>query len=297
MSSISGVSSSYSMNPSAAQRPSPTQLADDIFSKLDPNNQGYIDKSDLQNALDSLSGSSGSTSTSSSTSGTSDSSNVDALFSQLDANGDGKITKSEMESGMQKLSDALDSQAMGSRMHGGHHHHHGGVSSSTDADQTQTDGTTPPTQNAGGLTQDQLTSIVNQLSSDPSSANSPGAQLISDVANNFSKADTNGDGKVSFQEAIAYEKSTQAAASASATSATTAASSSGNANSSSTSTTTTQETQARMMHQLMQLLQAYGSGSADADRPRWPLHSLPRRHPVSWRWLEPRRGMITDLFS
>jgi Ca2+-binding EF-hand superfamily protein len=251
ISGISGISSSYLTSSSTAKRPDPTQLADDIFSKLDTKNQGYIDKSDLQSALDSLSASGSSTTASSNTS-----SSADALFSQLDANGDGKVTQSEMESGMQKLANALDSQAMGSRMH--HHHHHGGgVSASTNADQTQTDGTTPPTQNVGGLTQDQLTSIATKLSADPSSANSHRAQFVNDVANNFSKADANGDGKVSFQEAIAYEKSTKAA---SASAGTSSDSSSGN-----NSSSTTQETQARMMHQLMQLIQAYGNGSQDAQ--------------------------------
>ena len=245
--------SSYLTSSATAKRPDPTQLADDIFSKLDTKNQGYIDKSDLQSALDSLSAG-GSTST---TASSSNASSADALFSQLDANGDGKVTQSEMESGMQKLANALDSQAMGSRMHHGGHHHHGGVvAASTSADQTQTDGTPPPTQNAGGLTQDQLTSIATKLSADPSSANSQRAQLVNDVANNFSKADANGDGKVSFREAIAYEKSTKAA---SASAGTSSDSSSGN------NSASTQETQARMMHQLMQLIQAYGNGSQDAQ--------------------------------
>ncbi len=84
--------------------------ADSIFSKLDTKNQGYIDKTDLQDALSKVSskGKDGGQSV-----------NVDDTFSALDSDGDGKITKSELTDAMTKLSDQLNAQFDASRVGGG----------------------------------------------------------------------------------------------------------------------------------------------------------------------------------
>ena len=90
--SIGSIGSSSSMMMQVAQggrareRPDPAQMAENLFAKLDSSGQGYLDKSDLQAALDKAS------SSSSSTSGALD---IDGLMAQLDGNGDGKITESE----------------------------------------------------------------------------------------------------------------------------------------------------------------------------------------------------------
>ena len=84
------------------QRPDPSKMADNLFSKLDSAGQGYIQKVDLQSALDKVStASSSSTNTTNTTNTTSSGgSSVDDLFSQLDGNGDGKVTKDEFSSSL-----------------------------------------------------------------------------------------------------------------------------------------------------------------------------------------------------
>ena len=97
MSSISGIGSNYGMmmqGMGGMKRPDPTQMANQLFSKLDTSGQGYLTKSDLQSALDSVSSSSASSSTTSS---------VDDLFSKLDTNSDGKVTQQEFSDTLQKV--------------------------------------------------------------------------------------------------------------------------------------------------------------------------------------------------
>lgn len=84
---------------SGMNRPDPSKMVDDLFSKLDTTNKGYLEKSDLQSALSQSPGSG-------SSSGTSSSPNVDEIFKKLDNNGDGKLTKSEMTSGMSSTAQA-----------------------------------------------------------------------------------------------------------------------------------------------------------------------------------------------
>jgi hypothetical protein len=84
-----------------------SKWADSVFSKLDTKNQGYIEKSDLQNALSGVDGSA------------TQSSDVDDAFSALDGDGDGKVTKSELTDAMTRLSDQLNAQFDASRVHGG----------------------------------------------------------------------------------------------------------------------------------------------------------------------------------
>ena len=124
---------------------------------------------------------------------------ADRLFSKLDADGDGKITKSEFSSSINQLAEQLDQHFMRLRMHG--------------------EGGMPPQAADAGFTREELTS---QLSS---------------IVSNFDKADTDGDGKVSFKEAKAL-----AGSAASSTGSATAA---GNQN-------------VELMLQVVRLMQAYG---------------------------------------
>lgn len=225
MSSISSLSN-YSVTSSYSgsygvqkhQRPSAEEMASDLFSKLDTSGKGYIEQSDLETAFSSLS------------SGTSSASTV---FSQLDADGDGKVTEDEMMSSFTKLAEELDSQFDQARMQNAM----GAMPPP------------PPPENDTGFTEEEL----NQQLSEIGSSDSQRASLIGKIVENFDAADTDGDGKVSFKEAMAYEQSTSSA---------TASSTSSNADSSSsTSSASTQSSDAQVFRQLMELLRTYGDGS------------------------------------
>lgn len=198
---------------SLMQRPDPSQMASKLFSKLDSKNQGYIEKSDLQSAFDQISANGNSGNTAS----------VDEVFKQLDGNNDGKVTKQEMSDSLTNMAEQLDSQFNSMRTSG-----QGGMQGMGGMPPP------PPPQGAdsAGLTKDQLTDMVSETGSTDSK--------LTNLVNNFDKADTNGDGKVSMQEAIAFD---QAGKSSSSTS--TDASSSANS-------------EANVMRKIMQLMHAYG---------------------------------------
>lgn len=204
---------------SSMQRPDPSQMANKLFSKLDTKNQGYIEKSDLQSAFNQIPGSSNSGNTAS----------VDEVFKQLDGNGDGKVTKDEMTDSLKKIADQLDSQFNSMRTSG------------------KSGMPPPPPPSSGksdsgdGLTKDQLTSISKETGSTDSK--------LTNLINNFDKADTNKDGKVSIQESIAYDQSNQTSASASASTDSSSATNSG----------------ADVMMKIMQLMHAYGLGQESSQ--------------------------------
>jgi Ca2+-binding EF-hand superfamily protein len=96
----------------------------------------------------------------------------------------------------------------------------------------------PPPQNDAGFTKEELQSQLDEIGSSDSKRSS----LISKVVENFDTADTNGDGKVSFKEAMAYDQSGTSASTGTTSSSDTSASSS----------------EAQLMLQIMKLAQAYG---------------------------------------
>lgn len=97
-SSIGSVGSSVSTMMQAMKRPDPAKMAEDLFSKLDTSSQGYIQKSDLQTAFNTISSDS--------------SSSANDLFSKLDTDGDNKVTKQEFTDGLKNLANQFDSAAM-----------------------------------------------------------------------------------------------------------------------------------------------------------------------------------------
>ena len=233
MTSISGISNSSAMMQGmsgmrAMQRPDPAQMAENLFTQLDTSGQGYLQKADLQSALDKLS---------SSASSTSDSSNVDELFASLDADSDGKVTKNEFTDGLKKLQDSLEQQFQDGRMQ-----------MAIQAGGMNGMGGMPPPQppqgeNDEGFTKDELSSQLKEIGSSDSARSSQ----ISSIVQNFDKADTNTDGKVSFQEAMAYQQST--------TSQQSTATSEDSTTASSASSTGNSET--KVMMQIMKLMHAY----------------------------------------
>jgi len=213
------------------RKPDPSKMADELFSKLDTKGQGYIEKSDLQSAFDQLSsaGNSGS------------SANVDQVFSSLDGDGDGKITKDEMSSSLQKIAAELDSQF--NKMREGGMNRAGGMPP-------------PPPQGAegqndAGFTKEELTSQLNEIGT----SDSKRASLISNIVNNFEKADSDGDGKVSFKEAMVYDQASQTSASSGSTAAT---------SSSTTVAIDSTKLDAHIMKQIMELMRAYGGGDSNS---------------------------------
>lgn len=95
----------------------------------------------------------------------------------------------------------------------------------------------PPPENDAGFSKDALES---QLSEIGSSDNKRSA-LISSVIENFDEADSDGDGKVSFKEAMAYDHQSSDTTSANA----------------GESAATTQASEVDVMRQILQLMQAY----------------------------------------
>lgn len=215
---------------SSMQRPDASQMASRLFGKLDSKNQGYIEKSDLASALSQLD----------STASTDTSSSVDELFSTLDGDGDGKVTESEMTTSMKKLAEELDSQFNSMRMQGG---------------MAGAQGMPPPPPPQGGqgedsgFSKDELTAQLEEIGS----TDSKRSELISNVVNNFDEADADGDGKVTAQEAMAFDqKSSQSATS------------SGSADSASPGVGVESDS-ARMLMKIMQLAHAYGLGAQQDD--------------------------------
>lgn len=168
----------------AMQRPDTSSMVKNLFAKVDTKNQVYIDKTELQSAFDQIA-------TDAASGGSSASSSVDAIFKKLDGDSDGKITEQEMTTGMQKLADQFDSQFNQSRT--------SGMGSARQGDEDD------------GFTKDQLTSMVKEIGS----SDSKRSELMSKIADNFDAADTDSDGKVNREEAMAFDKASKTDASSS----------------------------------------------------------------------------------
>ena len=199
MSSISSVSSSiYSSAFTSSTKTSRTgdtsKMAEDLFAQLDTTGKGYIEKSDLASAFSSLSSSTSSDSSAS----------VDEVFSTFDSDSDGKVSESELASGLESLASALDGQYNQMRMQGA----------------------MPPPQSDEGFTQDELEQQLSETETSSSSVDSARSELLTTIVDNFDAADTDSDGKVTFDEAMAYDQSTSSTT-ASSTTSTTASSDSG----------------------------------------------------------------------
>ena len=196
-----------------------------LFTKLDTKSQGYLEKSDLISAFANIGGDN-------------NSSSVDDVFQALDSDSDGKVSESEFTSTLSKLQEELDSQFNQMRMHGQGGHGPQGMGGMPPP---------PPPQEDSGFTKEELSSQLEEIGSTDSERSS----FISNIVNNFEAADADGDGKVTFQEAQAYNSQADSStASASDSSTTTTAAASTAANS-----------EAQVMLKIMQLMHAYGSFS------------------------------------
>ena len=195
-----------------------SQMASQLFSRLDTKSQGFIEKSDLASAFSQISAKAEASTSS-----------VDDVFTALDGNSDGKVTKDEFASVLAQLQEQMDSQRMQGGAHGA-----GGMPPP------------PPPGDDAGFTKDELTSQIESADS----SDTQRTELLNKIVENFEAADSDGDGKVSFTEAMAYDESTKTATTdSSSTSGTT-----------SSTTTAASNNDDQIMFKIMQLMHAYGSG-------------------------------------
>jgi len=237
---------------------SASEMADQAFSALDTSGKGYIDKADLQAMTQKLG-----TSSTSSTSQSSDSaSGVDKLFSALDADGSGQVTKQEFTDTLQKIADQLDQQRHSSKMQN--------AISQAGLDGQQGPGGAqgmggpggmPPPGGArgpkgdgdgdgdgGGMTKEQMSSKLSETGSSDSKLSS----LLSNTLKNFEAADSNQDGKVSADEAMAYQKAHESQSATQSGSTTTGAS-----NGTATASNSSGLSSAQVVMQVSRLFEAY----------------------------------------
>jgi Ca2+-binding EF-hand superfamily protein len=194
-----------------------SDMVGNLFEQLDVNSKGYLEKSDFASAFEKLDATSGSASTES----------VDAVFSALDVNADGKVTQDEMTSSMQTLAQELDGQFNAMRMQG------------------MPPPPPPPSgSQSGGLTQDEISQIANTTSDNKL------AELLNNLATHFTAADSDGDGKVSVQEALAYQAKQ------------------GNDSSTTTETSAASQNEAAILRRIVDLLRTYAPGATDATSAR-----------------------------
>lgn len=229
MSSIGSVGSTAAMmqSMSAMRRPSAADMANKLFSALDTQGQGYLEKSDLASALSQI--------------GSTGESELDEVFAQLDADSDGKLTQTELTDSLQRLSDQLDQQFDSLRMQGAM----GGMGGMGGMPPP------PPPAQDSGFTEDELNAQLAEIGD----TDDVRADLLETVLNNFSAADTDGDGKVSFTEAMAAKQAADGSTAATGTSTSPAAASGASS-----------EDGLKVMMQIMRLMQAYGD-SEQGTRP------------------------------
>ena len=165
-------------------------MAEQLFAQLDTSGRGLIQKPDLQAVFDKISSNPCSSPSTASTA-----SSVDELFSTIDTDSSGKVSKQEFTETLAKLQNELDVQYQGSRME-----------KAMKAGGTEGTGSRPPPPPPPGdgpsMTKDDLTGTLSQIGASDNRSN-----MMSNILSNFDSADTNGDGTVSFQEAIAYQQS------------------------------------------------------------------------------------------
>jgi len=149
-----------------------------LFSRLDSKGQGYLEKSDFASAFGAI--------------GENDASTIEDVFAALDTDSDGKVTESEFSSTVSQLQQELESQFTQMRMQGMAGQGPQGMAGGMPP---------PPPPNDEGFTQEELASQLEEIGD----SDSERASLISDIVSNFEAADTDGDGKVTFKEAMAYK--------------------------------------------------------------------------------------------
>mgnify|MGYP000081248524 FL=1 len=231
-----------------------SQQAEQAFSKIDAAKQGFFDIAGLTTAVNEAVSSSQNTKNLSFSA-----TDIETAFKKIDADGDGKVTQQEFTSTVSQL-----------KGKGGHHHHHAaGDSTSTGSEMASMQGMPPPppppsgAQGSNGadegFTSDELKTQLDAIGE----SDAKRATLINKVLNNFSAADVDGNGKVSFAEAMQLDKvSTTGTTGAETVSAT---ASTASAQTASQSDVSAEQLQQKLMRQIMRMMQAYGTNEASGS--------------------------------
>lgn len=168
--SSSGGYSAAMMGGMPSMRPDPSQLAADLFSTADSNNDGSISQAEFTSLLQSNDSSASSDA-------------INNLFSQLDSNGDGSLSSQETSDAVNKLFEQMrQSMANG---------------------QADMPPPPPPGGGAEGFMQKADSNQDGSLSKDEFTAalqNGNGSTDTARIDAMFSEADTNGDGTISQDE-------------------------------------------------------------------------------------------------
>lgn len=211
------IQSSSSMSSWQHTPPTQQQLktqASELFSTLDSSAKGYLDATDFSQALQSVQ------------QDTPDS-QASEWFSQLDADADGKLTSDEFSTAVsEQLYNARGMMGAGGPPAGPAPSEMRGM---------------PPPEEDSGKTVDELTAMLQQATDTDSRMASDLQSLIEQ----FDSADSDRDGKVTRDEAMAFKDSQQTKAGADAS-----------------NSTTTSASQQQLQHTLMQLMKSYGATAA-----------------------------------
>jgi Ca2+-binding EF-hand superfamily protein len=233
MNGISGIGSNFyqMQNMSGMRKPDPEEAAQRLFDQLDSTGQGYIEKSDLASVLEKVSSSSEASNLDT------DEADLDELFSQMDTDGDGKVTEEELTNSFiqldEQISDLFSQMRMNEAM--------GGMEPPPPPPPEGGEG-----ENDVGFTIEELTAQLEEIGD----SDSQRSTLIENIIANFDEADTDGDGRVNLEEAMAFDQSSSTSASQSDDLA-------------STSTSASEaDLNDKVMLQIMRLMQAYNLGGS-----------------------------------
>lgn len=179
--SVVGSSAASAMQSAAMQRkrPEAAEVAAQVFAQLDVAGKGYVDSDDLTAAL----GSSG------------DSASARSLFDTMDGDSDGKVTENELATLLQKVADQFEDSFGAARV-------------------GQAMGSRPPPPPGGGGDKGMTAEELGAVAGDAEASGSAQAGDLAALVESFDEADTDEDGKVSVQEAMAFRESSASAASA-----------------------------------------------------------------------------------
>jgi Ca2+-binding EF-hand superfamily protein len=232
MNGISSISNSmYQLQNLSANRPDPTEALQQLFSNLDTSGQGYIDQADLESAFQRV------TSTGEAANLTTDQTDIEELFTRLDTDGDGKVTEEEFTNTLAEIDEQISNLFSDMRR--------------SDAMQGMAPPPPPPPPESVsggedvGFTEEELIAQLEEADG----TDTERTTLIENIIANFDQADTDGDGRVNLEEAMAFNQSSE-------TSESTTSASSGNLSE------TNLSSDEKLMLQLMRLVQAYDIGTS-----------------------------------